>query len=406
MTGQWRSNLYLSGGAISGEQDEIPGMSLLVGPELELELDGHDLRIDLAGSYTARQFFTKQLQNLNEYSQSSLNGRFDLFPNSIIGMKLIEEFSVTNRPTEHYWTDDTALVRTTSNALAGALTIQPGSAFHLDAGGSFSWDDYKVPQGVSPGGEDLNTRVGYGPKAELKWTFFPRTALIANYESSWFFWSTNWLNAAGGNNIQADVVGDRVAIPDGSTWRANGGLRGRITERLLVNLMAGYGRSNYDENSVIEEAAALGVSADNPEVDPAQNGYATDLDTFPQSMLVRVELEWSPRVGHTFAVGYWKDATDSWFTNYIHYNMGFFRYDGMLSSRLLFSLNARYRLEDYVGEISRTDQFIRTDGSMTYRASDWLDVSVRGYWMRRVSPEASWAEYDDFGVSTELALRY
>ena len=180
-----------------------------------------------------------------------------------------------------------------------------------------------------------------------------------------------------------DDIGDRLAIPNGWGWRATGGLIGRFTERLVLNVLGGYGQIRYNEQSVIDE------SGGHPEAsNPTGTGFDQDVKGI-EGMLLTVELSSTPLLGHTVTGGYRKDFEDSWFTNYVHYHYVFARYQAVLGSRLGASLEAGYRREQFRGEVTRDDDFVRGSLGITYNAAEWLDVDLGTLWVRRVSADAT-----------------
>ena len=190
------------------------------------------------------------------------------------------------------------------------------------------------------------------------------------------------VNAEGGN-FATDDIGDRLAIPNGWGWRATGGLIGRFTERLVLNVLGGYGQIRYNEQSVIDE------SGGHPEAsNPTGTGFDQDVKGI-EGMLLTVELSSTPLLGHTVTGGYRKDFEDSWFTNYVHYHYVFARYQAVLGSRLGASLEAGYRREQFRGEVTRDDDFVRGSLGITYNAAEWLDVDLGTLWVRRVSADAT-----------------
>ncbi len=395
---RWASNVY------QREADEIAALSMLVRPAIQLNVDGYNARLDLEGSYEVEQFLNTDQQRLSSYGQTELYAKLELLPKSKISVKSNILHSRKVDAVEKTGGDD-ALITFISNRGSGALSLKPGSALSLDVGGFASYDDYRVPVGATATGDSrLNNRLGYGPEASLKWTFFPRTAVLANYSYYWYDWATNDVNAQGGSGTEKDTLGQWLAMPNSKGWRAMLGLHGRFTERLVLSLSGGYGRAIYDEASVIGPAAA----------DSSAGDFSVDLNKFPDALIVRSGLQWSPRRGHTLDIGYWKDHQDSWFTNFVQYHYGYLRYDGMLTSRALFGLEGGYRLETYKGEVTRGDHVVRTDAYLTYRTNGWADLSLRGFWAQRSSANSDlgigadepWIEYDNYGGVLDLTLRY
>jgi len=408
---EYRSNLYLD----EDSNNAVGGAALLVYPEIRLGMQTNELNVDLGARYGVKKYYFSTLDQNPGYDRSNLdrfndiNSHLDLgiLPNAIVGVKLGEQFDVDNRPTESQWAEKAQITHLESDTSA-ALAIQPGNAFFVDLGGHFAFDSYRGNAGASfSGSPRLNTRTAYGPQATLNWRFFPRTAFLVDFGMDWFKWEENALNAVGGQG--AEDLGDRIGLPDGREWRATAGVQGRISHSLVVNAVAGYGQIDYDEQSVLDRAAQLAAAgargADEMNVG---EGWATDLKGLP-GLLVITKATWTPVTGQILSLGYQKDFQDSWFTNYVAYHYGFARYNGLVASRWGVSLEGGLRYESYVGELSRNDMFIRTQGGLAYNATEWMDLSANVGWKRRVSadvPPVATIEFDDVAASFLITLRY
>ncbi len=396
----WHSNVYLQ------EQDELSALAVVLSPAFKFKTDGENARVDMDGSWGLRQYLTTARQNLSSYGETKFSGGVTLLPRSRISIKTSMNHSRTTRAVENRGAEE-SLITSMSNRGNAALSFQPGSALAFTVGGFGSFDDYRVPTyATSKVDGKLNNRYGFGPEVALKWTFFPRTAVLGSFSKSWYDWDDNEVSAVGDDGQYTDDVGDYMAMPNSEAWRAMLGLHGRITERLVLSVSGGYGEADYDVDSVDPAAQEEGDSS-----------YDQDLEGFPSGLVVRTALQWSPRRGHTIDLGYWKDHQDSWFTNYLAYHYGYLRYDGMLTSRVLMGAEGGYRLETYHGEVTRADHLVRGEGYLTFRTSGWADLSFRGFWTRRASANAdvdssvyganlSWIEYDDYGGTVDLTLRY
>jgi hypothetical protein len=397
---EWRSNVYLV------EATAQSGLNIQVVPKIGLKLSGTGMDLALDGQYRARYYTSSKLKNLNDFSEADVKLDIDIGKTSIIGFKIDDGFSIKTQATEASYAKR-ALTTILQNDTTGAITIRPGGALSVDLGGRFSYQNIFTPTEASlaNANANLNSKTHLGPSARMKWTFFPKTAFVANYAYSIFDWSQN-LVVAKGDNTGTDTIGDWLAIPDGTSHRAWGGLLGRFTDRLVLNLTGGYARFVYDEASVVNYASKVGLDAGNAEVDTGSVGFGADATGLPDSLLIVVELEWSPSIASMFTAGYRKDINDSWFTNYVAYHYGFLRYKGLLGSRLGIEGEFGMRSEKYVGEVNRTDQLLRTEAGVAYKASRFMQVGINGYWIRRLSAGFPLAEYDDLGGTVELSFNY
>ena len=142
------------------------------------------------------------------------------------------------------------------NSSTAKVSLRPGSSLEIDVGGTYSSTSTMCPvMHLRLGSPALNSRTAYGPGVDLKWAFFPKTSIVASYTQTWFDWENNLVDTKG-DGINIAEFGETLGVPDGSEWRATLGLRGRLTEKLVLGLIAGYGQMTYDETSVPATAGA------------------------------------------------------------------------------------------------------------------------------------------------------
>ncbi len=413
---EFRSNVYRL------HTNEVAASAFLFRPRIAVENRNSDFVFLMSGSLSMRHYYFSQKSdnpayeksNLNRYNDTDATASLHLLPTNLIGVKVTEDFQNDNLNTESVWSDKAYISHLISDTSVD-LSIHPGAALFVDVGGHLEANQYRGNPGATFAGNQirLNNRLAYGPQIYGKWTFFPRTALIIDGGMEWFNWSENILNSLNASNRLApedNEIGDRLAVPDGREWRASASLIGRINNRLVINVSAGYGQIDYDEQSVLDRAAQLAGAEGIDEVDPSE-GWGQDLKGL-DGLLGTVQFTVAPLPQHNLTLGYSKDFEDSWFTNYLSYHYAFARYNALIASRWSVSLEGGYRFEDYVGEVERADHFVRTTGNLSYNANEWMNISFSGGWKRR----ASWAghpsgalptiEYDDFPVSLVFEMTY
>ena len=391
---EWRSNLYLE----DNPNNTVSGAALLVYPGLQIDLDTNEVKFDLGATYGIRKFYwtsksrnpNYSTRNIDRYNDLDTNLDLHILPKGVVGVKIGEDFSIDNRETEAVWADSTALITHLRSHTTGGIAVHPGQAFEIDLGGHVTYDGYNGnPDASSTGAANgrLNNRLAYGPDLGVDWRFFPRTALLLDFQMNWFDWDSNTINAVGGLGVLEDP-GDTIAVPDGREWRVTGGVQGRVSHTVVVNAVVGYGMITYDE------ATASGFT------DPLK-GTA--------GILGIAKATWTPVNGQSISLGYQKDFQDSWFTNNVGYHYGFARYSGLVASRWGLMAEGGLRYESYRGQVTRNDMVIRANGSLTYNAAEWLDLGLAGGWNRRISadnPPLPTIEYDDFPISFTATLTY
>ena len=106
--------------------------------------------------------------------------------------------------------------------------------------------------------------------------------------------------------------------------------------------------------------------------------------------------------------GYRKAFQDVYFTNYVGFHNGFFRYEGTFEDKVGLSLNTGYRYESYAGEISRLDHLLNVGGELVYKTTPFMDIIVGGGWVQRASADGnnSEIEYDDTVIRGGMTFTY
>ena len=401
---QRRSNVYLSEGESSdtdGNQvglETEPGSAMRVHPSLVLSVKGEENNVDMSLDYNLVRYLESQHQNLNRHKDVEFGLSTQLLTDSPVGLKLNERYHVTGRETEAVQSDS-AYINHTMNQTGARISLRPGSSLEIDMGGSFTYDKYDVSGDTSnTGSPTLNSRMGYGPAVDLTWTFFPRTAIVAGYEQSWFSWENNLVDTQG-DGLTASEFGASLGVPDGSVWRSSVGLRGRVTDKLVLGLLAGYGQMNYDEDS---------VSGQGSEGNASSQGYDRDLKGLPEGITGLLELGYHPVESQTITFGYRKAFQDVYFTNFVDFHNVFFRYESLYADRIGAKLTAGYRYEQYVGEVNRDDHVLNLGMDMAYHVTKWMDMGAGVRWQQRGSADGTHGdvEYDDTTVSLGMTFTY
>jgi len=416
-----RTNPYLTEGVAGGGDPVVGGTAVYIDPSIGVRAKNSDAVFHFDLLYDARKYLEADVQNLDRFNNLRSKVGLELLPAAKVGLKLNDSFSIVG-----YEAEDPDQVSVTAyqthilNDLGGAIGVHPGGPLEVDAGGKVTVDQWNVPPefksnagdrttdvAVESGltGPGLNTRLAYGPTLDGKWRFFPKTAVVANFTYQVFRWQDNVLDAQG-DGVSREEVGDFLGIPSGHYWKAKAGLQGRVTEKLTVGLLAGFGQDYYNEDSVSAQADTLGIGG-NSEFDGTA-GYATDLKKFPAGVLAQVEGKYAFAKDQSFILSYARDFQDVYFTNYVDYDRVLGEYDGLFAERFGLQVSGVYRYERYVGEVSRNDHFVKVGLDTSYKVKRYLDLDLGGGWARRGSADGQHPEieYDDVRVQGGVRFTY
>ena len=393
---EYRTNVYLEQGLQGGGATAVnPGFNLQLVPRIEIAVAGTDVTLDLDAYYELTKYLTPGLNNLDQFRDFGLGGTFVVLPDALLGVKLDEHMMHEGTEDEATYSDY-AYTSHYSNESTGQLSVHPGGALQIDGGATFLYDDYNVPSPADPNQSiDLNQRVGFGPALNGQWTFLPKTAVVANFYYRWFDWKNNTLDAAGDEGQPTDE-GSVIAVPDFTAWHAETGIRGRFTDRLVLEFLVGYGQMIYDESS--SDAAG----------DFSEGDVGADLTSFGDGFTTTVGVNYTPEENQQLSVGYQKSFEDSYFTNYMVYHLGYFRYRGVFAQDWGVQTELSYRYESFVGEITRQDNVLGAALDGTYQLSDFAALGLGAGWTERSSADGQHPEieYDDVNVHLQVTFTY
>jgi hypothetical protein len=365
------------------------GLSLTAVPQLGISVDAPEVIVRFDGDWRARKYLTPQLLTaLDRYADFSAGASVSAFHRRAVGFKVSDTANMKSSANETVNAaagEDNAFGRAYNtrfrNRLGGDLVVRAGPTLAFDLGGAWSFDDVGAPNYSGSGSTlvSINRRHKYGPTFNTAWTFFPRSALVLESEYNVLRWQNNLLDSSG--SLEG-TTGNTIAVPNSTQFRVQSGLRGRLTERVVVVVMGGYGQAKYDGESAGGEGDVGDV-----------NAGAKGLD----GLLASLQLKYELGEQQNLAIGYQKGFTDSFFTNYISYNAVNLALESEFGRRLGSQLAFVLRPEGYHGEIERTDLVMRGSFDLHVNLAPWVKLKPGVGWQHRNSTSAS-NNYDDISV--------
>jgi hypothetical protein len=394
--GEFHSNAYLT------ESDPKGGFCLIAKPEVSIKAPGPVVDVRATGIYDLRKFLSSSMSNLDRFGDFNATLGVAFLPRSMIGFEVGDQIGRTSRPAEAEAADNAHISRFT-NRLHGGLLYRPGPALQIKLGGAYRYEDYDISEELNPEGDsNYNSRGIYGPSLDARWYFLPRTAVIVMSSLSWFDWENNIVHTPG---AAYDEHGEYLGLPDGSSWRVQAGMTGRVTERFAVQLLGGYGELDVDPSTTVQAGASIPEAAG--ELDPVAAGFGKDL-TGIDGVLLTVNGTWEPMKDRSLLAGYEKSFRETYYDNYIAYQRVFVKGSALLASHYLLTADVQYRFEDNGGEWSRVDHVLHLGGTTGYRATRYFDFLADLWWDRRTSADHAYPEieYDNLGARLSVKGTY
>lgn len=360
-------------------------VDVTVGPKLTLKMTNDNLDLGFDGAYQLRKYFGAK-QDLDRYDDFTVSADVNALKRSIVGFRLAEDIGIVNAPVEDVSVHPYASQFT--SATSGLLAVRPGYSLEITAGGEFSLDHYGMSDASdTSGSSSFNTRTTYGPTAGAMWKFLPRTAVLLDFS---YLHSEYELSSA--------TLGDTtVTFLPHNTTRLDGGLRGRITNRMVVTLTAGYGAAAYgDSAGSPDKSDNLGGNPD--------GGKATVGNSL-QHVLGDASLRYELTETTGLTVGVTKDFRDSFFTNYVSYVKGYASLDARFGDHFGVVAGFDASSEAFRGSESRDDLLLAARGDLNYYIRDWVWVNAGGGWTQRASDDDA-VEYDEFTGHFKVNVAY
>lgn len=376
---QYRSNIAQANSS-DGTTERIGGVALTVAPGARLNYETPSTLVNLTGDYRLVKYFTSVTSRADQFNDFDVNLDGDFLRDAPVGFYIHERPALVNNNADQF--GNTPFHTRFRNEANAGLNIRPGAILQLKVGGAFEYDNIQVPPDAT--GTDVrafNSRLGYGADWDAQYLFLPRTAIVVEGDYRFYDWRRNFIS--GTNN-------PGVAIPDGQQFRLLGGLRGRVTERVVVVGQLGYAASPYSVESVQNACPDPGATQCTPS---ALNQFDEKLDGL-ERLLVTFQVSYQLDEGRSVTVGYRKDFDDSFFTNYMAYNRVYGTLASTLGTRMSASATASVRQESYRGEVTRNDVFFDIRGDSTYRLRDWASITGMLIYQQRLSQVSS-AQYWD-----------
>jgi hypothetical protein len=167
-----------------------------------------------------------------------------------------------------------------------------------------------------------------------------------------------------------------------------GGLRGRITDRLLVDVTSGYGSANFDEDTTTAGGDAVAVDVSGA-----------------QRFILRASANYEYAPEQTLTLTYERDFRPAYFTNFVAYNKAIATVRARVAPAVVLGSEFGWSLENFRGQQTRDDIFVHARGLVMLRANDWAMLNLSPEWSHRYSTDDN-VEYDELRTILRLDVTY
>lgn len=326
------ASILRAGGAINIENRRSNNVNFLLGGGLTYRhltsLDDPDNRISDA-----------VVESRNGLADARANGRLSLFPNSSVTVELHERFRYTERP--GYETSVSGFEKVENDAGID-LRFRPGSgALELRLGYQFHVAQFLDSSAI---GAERAANESHDVRMLTHWRWLPKTALFLDVKY-------RAINYARPDEQLSTIQSARSADRDSTPVRVEAGLKGLLTKRISVILVAGY----LNTFNVVGESFV---------------GFVGQAE-------LRYRIEPTLNVG----IGYERDGSDSSFSNF--YTVNRYYADAQLHLFTKISVGGRLAYDDIVyaangapGGIGREDPVLRARAFGRYDFTEWFNAGL------------------------------
>ncbi len=266
------------------------------------------------------------------------------------------------------------------------VAVRPGSSLEIE--GLFHFDLAKYSGAQKQGiNDDVTGRRTYGQSFDFygtidaRWRFFPRTSLLFSADFGHVLWSPDMQESLGGNT---DPALANLNQYDSDHWRLWFGIQGKLSRKISVQGMVGYGNAYYK---------------DSPE------GTAGDLRG-GQGILGRIQMHWTPLATQRFSLGFQRDYRHVYFSNYYITTSPYLRYSGQIAGFLLPSASFNYALRQYSGDVDRKDHELRAGANLDFQLTQWLKMGAHYSFWSIVASDYEPATFSDHEISLVVEVGF
>jgi hypothetical protein len=295
-----------------------------------------DLYFDVGAALTYREYLSNDSDiRAQRAFMPSAYGNLEFGRVQSMGFSLTESFSRTEDPP--YVSNAEPITRDVNQASAGVRWAPGGGRLasvlrYTNTIDAFETDNLRVANSM-----------GHLLMLDMSWKWLPKTALALQVSQGYI----SYFNSENGDSK-----------PTSLPLHVMAGIRGLITAKLNVNIMAGYANGFYDT------------------VRPGPSG-------FRGNFTVGADVTYRPSILTSIALGYRRDFQNAILGDFYYLDAVYLNIGQAIAGRLGFGFSARYESRSFQNihladnsYISRHDNFWQVGANLDYHIRDWTYVGV------------------------------
>ncbi len=386
------SNVYRS--ESNGEGDLV----LRVEPHLRYILRSENADFEVYGEYHLKQYTGVAVDHQNDsVGHKDLN----VYANYLAGLDLVtrpkgqfsflfgdklsrlsREFDNVDLPQFRY-----SLMDSLNNKAHIGVEGRPGTSLRIR--GTFNIDLARYTGANAQGFGESSDRRLYGQafdfygNIEVGWKFFPKTQAMLIADFGHIMWEPDLQDSFTVAGCDESLCS--MNQYDSDHWRVWLGVQGKISRKLALQGLFGYGNAYFPNSSE-------GVG-----------GNLRGAD----GILGKVQLHWNPALTQKITIGFLRDYRFLYFSNYYITTSPYVRYRGQIAGFILPTAEFKYLYRTIAGDVDRTDHEIKARAGVDFQIRDFFSVGVDyTYWSIVASSDGSEPTFSDHMIGLTIELGY
>ncbi len=356
----YQSNVYRT------EADPEADFTLRLEPHIRYLIRSDNANFKIYGNYYLKKYLGAFVDHdLDQVGHKDL----DVFLNYKIGLSLMtrpkskisflvaddlhrlsREFDNQDRMFHRY-----SLMDRLSNNFEIGAEGRPGSSLRIR--GLFHFDLTRYTGADTQLLGAAGNRIVYGQAFDLygtidaAWRFFPKTQLLFQADVGGILWDPTISELLGDN---ADPLLSELTQYDSTHWRVWAGIQGKISRKIAMQALFGYGNAYFKDNPEEAEGNLSGA-----------NG-----------ILGKVQLHWNPVATQRITVGFLRDYKYLYFSNYYITTSPYVRYQGQIAGLVLPRAEFGYQYRQIGGYIDRIDHEVRARVGVDFQIAEVFSIGA------------------------------